>query len=96
MNSLALLHCSVVPLKWAWLFFMDICTPVRSLISCTVPPFLPIISPTLSLGIGIRTSSPLRERDLLPLLVFREYDMTVKKRQMKFTIKFINEIIRLE
>ena len=61
-----------------------------------VPPFLPITSPTLSLGIGIRTSSPLRERDLLPLLVFREYDMTVKKRQMKFTIKFINEIISLE
>lgn len=57
-----------------------------------------MISPTLSLGIGIRTSSPQRERDLLPLLVFRENDMTVKERHVKFTImiKFISEIMSLE
>ena len=75
---------------------MDIWTPVRSLNFCKVPPRLPIISPTLSSGIGIRTSIAMRERDLLPLLAVRRYDMPVKERQIKFTIKLNNEIMSLE
>jgi len=39
----------------------------------------------LALGIGMRSSSPLKERDLLPLLAFLEYDISLFQDEASFS-----------
>ena len=49
-------HCSGVPLNWTLLSITTTWAPDSCFISCSLHPFIPMISPTLSMRMSIATS----------------------------------------